>query len=79
MEEVIDLLMQYAHGNPETIKKKLQNYVDAGATQLVIYPCNPGEDYKPDSALSVEWHWEPRSPFLILPINKTLRRINMCS
>ena len=47
-----------AWGNPETIKKKLQNYVDAGATQLVIYPCNPGEDYKPDSALSVGWHWE---------------------
>lgn len=47
-----------AWGDPETIKKKLQSYIDAGATQLVLYPCNPGEDYKPDSALSVGWHWE---------------------
>ena len=47
-----------AWGDPETIKNKLQNYLDAGATQLVIYPCNPGENYKPDSALSVGWHWE---------------------
>jgi len=47
-----------AWGDSETIKKKLQNFLDAGATQLVIYPCNPGEDYKPDSALSVGWHWE---------------------
>ncbi len=47
-----------AWGDSETIKKKLKSYIDAGATQLVIYPCNPGEDYKPDSALSVGWHWE---------------------
>ncbi len=47
-----------AWGNPDRVKQRLEEYLDAGATQLVIYPCNPGEDYKPDSALSVRWHWE---------------------
>jgi len=55
-DKLIDAIC--AWGDPETIKTKLQNYLDAGASQLVIYPCNPDEDYKPDSALSVGWHWE---------------------
>jgi len=47
-----------AWGDAATIKSKLQKYVDAGATQIVVYPCNEGEDYNPEDAMSLLWNWE---------------------
>ena len=47
-----------AWGDAETIKKKLQIYVDAGATQIVVYPCNKDEDYDPENAMSLIWNWD---------------------
>ncbi len=47
-----------AWGDADTIKSKLQKYVDVGATDIVIYPCNKDEDYDPESAMSVNWSWE---------------------
>ena len=47
-----------AWGDAETIKKKLQIYVDAGATQIVVYPCNEEEDYDPENAMSLIWNWD---------------------
>jgi alkanesulfonate monooxygenase SsuD/methylene tetrahydromethanopterin reductase-like flavin-dependent oxidoreductase (luciferase family) len=47
-----------AWGDADTIKEKLQKYEDAGATDLVIYPCNKDEDYDGESAMSLNWSWE---------------------
>ncbi len=47
-----------AWGDATAIKEKLTAYVDAGATHLVLYPCNPGEAYRADSAMSLQWHWD---------------------
>ena len=47
-----------AWGDADTIKEKLRKYVDAGATDLVIYPCNKDEDYDGESAMSLNWSWE---------------------
>lgn len=47
-----------AWGDAETIKKKLQDFVDAGATQIVIYPCNKEENYDSESAMSLIWNWD---------------------
>jgi probable F420-dependent oxidoreductase len=46
-----------AWGDVETLKAKLDAYFDAGATHVALYPCNPDEDYRPDSAVSRHWHW----------------------
>lgn len=47
-----------AWGDAATLKTKLAAYEEAGATQVVVYPCNPDEDYAPDSAVSRGWNWE---------------------
>ena len=47
-----------AWGDVDTLKRKLDDFVAAGATHLVLYPCNPGETYVPESAYSKQWHWE---------------------
>ena len=47
-----------AWGGLEQMTARLQEYVDAGATHIVLYPCNPDEDYQPESAMSLNWHWE---------------------
>lgn len=46
-----------AWGDGEMLKDKLAAYAAAGASHIVLYPCNPGEDYRPDSAVSKQWHW----------------------
>lgn len=46
-----------AWGNADMLGARLQDYVDAGATHIVLYPCNPDETYQPDSAMSVNWNW----------------------
>lgn len=45
-------------GDAETLKSKLEAYYDAGATHVVLYPCNPTEDYSPDTAVSKQWEWK---------------------
>ena len=47
-----------AWGDADTLKAKLDAYYDAGATHVVLYPCNPTEEYSPDSAVSKQWEWE---------------------
>ena len=47
-----------AWGDAETLKTKLDAYYEAGASHLALYPCNPNEDYRPDSAVSKQWHWD---------------------
>jgi len=47
-----------AWGDAGMIREKLQKYVDAGATDIVIYPCNKDEDYDGESAMSLNWSWE---------------------
>jgi probable F420-dependent oxidoreductase len=47
-----------AWGDAETLKAKLDAYYDAGATHIVLYPCNPTEVYRPDSDVSKQWAWE---------------------
>ena len=46
-----------AWGDIETLKKKLAAFADAGATHIVLYPCNPDETYTADSPLSTQWNW----------------------
>lgn len=47
-----------AWGDIAQLREKLQAYVDAGATHIALYPCNPDEEYQADSAMSLNWHWE---------------------
>ncbi|MEM7468293.1 MAG: LLM class flavin-dependent oxidoreductase [Pseudomonadota bacterium] len=54
-ERLIDNIC--AWGSVEQVKARLQEYVDAGASHIVLYPCNPDEQYQPDSAMSVNWNW----------------------
>ena len=44
-------------GDAAMIKTKLQRFVDAGASHIVLYPCNPDENYSPDQAMSLHWNW----------------------
>ena len=46
-----------AWGDADGIRRQLAEYYAAGATHVVLYPCNPGEDYQPTSAMSTQWHW----------------------
>jgi probable F420-dependent oxidoreductase len=46
-----------AWGDAETIRTKLATHSAAGASHIVLYPCNPDEQYSPDSAVSKNWHW----------------------
>lgn len=54
-DDLVDAIC--AWGDAKTIKEKLQKFVEAGATQIVVYPCNPDEEYNSDSAMSVKWNW----------------------
>jgi probable F420-dependent oxidoreductase len=47
-----------AWGDAETLRAKLDQYYTAGASHIALYPCNPAEDYRPDSAVSKHWHWD---------------------
>jgi probable F420-dependent oxidoreductase len=46
-----------AWGDADGIRRQLAEYYAAGATHVVLYPCNPTEDYQPTSAMSTQWHW----------------------
>ncbi|MBK6657784.1 MAG: LLM class flavin-dependent oxidoreductase [Proteobacteria bacterium] len=46
-----------AWGDAATIRARLTKYYAAGASHVVLYPCNPDEDYSPGSAMSTHWHW----------------------
>lgn len=46
-----------AWGDAETIRGRLAKFYAAGATHVVLYPCNPDEAYTPDSAMSTHWNW----------------------
>lgn len=46
-----------AWGDVDTLKEKLAAFANAGATHIVLYPCNPDETYTPDSAVSKQWNW----------------------
>ena len=46
-----------AWGDADGIRRQLAEYYAAGATHVVLYPCNPAEDYQPTSAMSTQWHW----------------------
>lgn len=46
-----------AWGDADMLKAKLGEYFDAGATHVVLYPANPDEDYRADSAYSKQWNW----------------------
>jgi len=47
-----------AWGDAETLRSKLDAFYDAGATHIALYPCNPNENYNPDSAVSKQWEWD---------------------
>lgn len=44
-------------GDAPEIRRKLAAFEAAGATHMVIYPCNPDETYSPTSAVSKNWNW----------------------
>jgi probable F420-dependent oxidoreductase len=46
-----------AWGDVENLRVKLAAFAEAGASHIVLYPCNPDEDYRPESAVSQHWHW----------------------
>ena len=46
-----------AWGDPTMLADKLAPYYEAGASHVVLYPCNPNETYAPDSAVSKHWNW----------------------
>ena len=46
-----------AWGDGRGLKQKLLAFSEAGASHIVLYPCNPEEAYRPDSAVSQEWNW----------------------
>ncbi len=46
-----------AWGGIDKLRADLAAYVAAGASHLVLYPCNPGEDYDAASTVSRHWHW----------------------
>lgn len=46
-----------AWGNVQAIHQRLAAFEAAGATHVVLYPCNPSERYAPESAMSTQWNW----------------------
>ena len=46
-----------AWGDADTLREKLAAFANAGATHIVLYPCNPDETYTPESPLSTQWNW----------------------
>jgi probable F420-dependent oxidoreductase len=47
-----------AWGDAETLKTRIDEFVAAGASHIVLYPCNPDEEYAPESLLSTQWNWD---------------------
>ncbi|MEQ8662738.1 MAG: LLM class flavin-dependent oxidoreductase [Gammaproteobacteria bacterium] len=54
-DRLIDAICTW--GDADMLRVKLAHYVEAGASHIVLYPCNPSEDYRPDSAMSTHWNW----------------------
>ena len=54
-DKLIDAIC--AWGDVATLRAKFAAFTAAGASHIVLYPCNPGEDYRPESAVSRHWHW----------------------
>ena len=54
-DKLIDAIC--AWGDVETLRARFAAFMAAGASHVVLYPCNPGEDYQSDSAVSRNWHW----------------------
>lgn len=46
-----------AWGDADTLRAKIADYFAAGASHVVLYPCNPDETYSPGDAISRHWHW----------------------
>ena len=44
-------------GDVGGLRRKFAEFEQAGATHIVLYPCNPDEDYSPNSAVSKQWDW----------------------
>ncbi len=55
-DRLIDAICPW--GDVETLKSKIDAYYEAGASHVVLYPCNPDEEYRPDSAVSKNWAWD---------------------
>jgi probable F420-dependent oxidoreductase len=47
-----------AWGDVDALQRKFDEFIAAGATHIVLYTCNPGEEYLPESAYSKQWHWD---------------------
>jgi probable F420-dependent oxidoreductase len=46
-----------AWGDTATLRAKIDGLFAAGASHVVLYPCNPDETYASDDAISRLWHW----------------------
>ena len=46
-----------AWGDAQAIRQRLAAFEAAGASHVVLYPCNPHEHYSPQSAMSTQWNW----------------------
>ena len=44
-------------GDAAAIRQRLAAFATAGASHVVLYPCNPSENYSSQSAMSTAWHW----------------------
>ncbi len=54
-DRLIDAICPW--GDAATLSTRLAEFYTAGATHVVLYPCNPDENYTPDSAMSRQWNW----------------------
>ena len=45
-------------GDAATLRTKIAAFAAAGASHVVLYPCNPDENYSPMSAVSQHWAWD---------------------
>lgn len=54
-------------GDAPAVCQRLAAFEAAGASHVVLYPCNPDENYSPQSAMSTDWNW-PLLEALMAPI-----------
>lgn len=54
-DKLIDAVCMW--GEKTQLEEKLERYFEAGATHVVLYPCNPDENYSENSAVSRNWNW----------------------
>lgn len=54
-DRLIDAICPW--GDAATLRARLAEFAAAGASHVVLYPCNPDETYTPASAVSRNWHW----------------------